>query len=367
MVALAGADPLRFADALNATATEQDYELVVVASQPARATGRGRALRAVVPESAGLAARWNAGARAAAGELLVFVSAEAMPASRAGSTTSSRTYRSRADTGCAGSKVLAQDGTIGHAGLVLGPDRVPYRLYEGEPADAVYVNRPRIMPAVLAEGMVTARAQFVAIGGFDETLGEDLADADYCMRLRARGCPVLYAPVGRAPLATAPRAGHAHVVQALCTEFAARWAPTSFRSDVLVCLADDRDANSEWNRSWRLPRPSSPHREGLPAVAWSSHFLEQRWLHRGGARSRRGARRRRPGVVANPVVWDRLGIADAGAEGGAPRCAAGRATSPSDFVHVAHIGANRFKRHPEAMCNVGRTMFETDGLPRGLA
>ncbi len=36
---------------------------------------------------------------------------------------------------------------------------------------------------------------------------------------------------------------------------------------------------------------------------------------------------------------------------------------PDDFVHVAHIGANRFRRHPSAMRNIGRTMFETDGLP----
>ena len=36
---------------------------------------------------------------------------------------------------------------------------------------------------------------------------------------------------------------------------------------------------------------------------------------------------------------------------------------PDDFVHVAHIGANRFRRHPAALGNVGRTMYETDGLP----
>ena len=36
---------------------------------------------------------------------------------------------------------------------------------------------------------------------------------------------------------------------------------------------------------------------------------------------------------------------------------------PEHFVHVAHIGADRFKRNPAALANIGRTMFETDGLP----
>ena len=50
------------------------------------------------------------------------------------------------------------------------------------------------MPAVAANGMITARARFVEVGGFDEALGEDLADADLCLRLRSRGCPIMYAP-----------------------------------------------------------------------------------------------------------------------------------------------------------------------------
>ena len=253
---------------------QQDYELVVVASQRVRAAARGRALGRRLP-SRPVSRRGGTPARAPREASCSCSPPPRRCPSLAGSTPWSRRYRSRPDTGCAGSKILAEDGTIGHAGLVLGPDRIPYRLYEGEPADAAYVNRPRIMPAVLAEGMVTSRAQFVAIGGFDETLGEDLADADYCMRLRARGCPVLYAPAGCAALAAAPGARHAQArFRRSAREFATRWSPTAFRSDALVCRADGRDANWEWNRSWRLPRPTAPQRRRTcprsPGAATSS-------------------------------------------------------------------------------------------------
>jgi glycosyltransferase involved in cell wall biosynthesis/GT2 family glycosyltransferase/Flp pilus assembly protein TadD len=360
LLALAGADPRCFAELLRVTATAEDYELVIVGSQPCEPPVEG--VRSVlVPESASLAARWNAGARAAGGELLVFASAEAIP-DPGWLDALVGAYRSRPDTGCVGSKILAEDGTIGHAGLVLGPDRVPYRLYEGEPADAVYANRPRIMPAVLAEGMVTSRTQFVAIGGFDETLGDDLTDADYCMRLRARGCPVLYAPSAalRSPLRPVP--GTRSSFRGSAREFAARWAPTAFRSDVLVCQADDRDSNREWNCSWRLPRPTTPSQGGLPAVAWSSHFLENGGYTEEALAAVEALDDAGLCVIANPVVWDRLGTP-------MPARKTERLDAlltrdlPEEFVHVAHIGANRFKRHPAAICNVGRTMFETDGLP----
>jgi glycosyltransferase involved in cell wall biosynthesis/GT2 family glycosyltransferase len=360
LLAPAGADPQRFADVLCAAPPAQDYELVIVGSQPGEPPVVD-ARSVLVPESMGLAARWNAGARAAGGELLVFASAEATPLP-GWLDALVGTYRSRPDAGCAGSRILAEDGTIGHAGLVLGPDRVPYRLYEGEPADAAYANRPRIMPAVLAEGMVTSRAQFVALGGFDETLGDDLTDADYCMRLRTRGCPALYAPsaVLRSPLRPAP--GTRTSFRSSAREFAARWSPNVFRSDELICRADGRDSNEAWNRSWRLPRPTVPATGGLPAIAWSSHFLEQGGYTEEALAAVEALDDAGLCAIANPVVWDRLGTPMPARKAERLQMLLTR-DLPEDFVHVAHIGANRFKRHPAAIWNVGRTMFETDGLP----
>jgi hypothetical protein len=362
VTALGSADAGAFADALGATSTLEDVELVVVASQPCDQPVAG-ARHVLVPRSATLAARWNAGARAASGQLLVFASADSTPLP-GWLDVLVETFGTRPDTGCVGSKILGEDGTIAHAGLVLGPDRVPYRVYEGAPADAPYVNRPRIMPAVLAEGMVTSRATFVAIGGFDESLGDDLADADYCMRVRARGRPALYAPNAalRSPLHMVP--GTRASFRSSAREFAARWSPAVLRSDSVVCAADDRDTNEQWLRSWRLPRSAAPARGGLPAIAWTSHFLEnggytEEAISTVEALDDAGLR-----VIANPLVWDRLGTPMPARK--AQRLAELLSRDlPEEFVHVAHIGADRFKRHPGAIWNVGRTMFETDGLPPG--
>jgi glycosyltransferase involved in cell wall biosynthesis/GT2 family glycosyltransferase/tetratricopeptide (TPR) repeat protein len=355
-----GGDPVQFERALTATVPRHTYELVVVSPNPAE-HGPSEATWVRVPQGTLLGARWNAGARMARGELLVFLTADAVPQS--GWLDALVTaHQSRPDSGATGSKVTAPDGTVEHAGLVLGPDRIPYRLYQGEDSGAARVNRPRIMPAVAGEGMATGRAKFVELGGFDETFGEDLADADYCMRLRSRGLPILYAAGAelRVPIRTlsGTRSGFGKSVR----QFVARWKPNTFRSDELVCLADDCDVSTEWNRSWRLPRPTVRGQGDLPGIAWTSHFLERGGYTEEALAAVEALDDAGFHVVANPVAWDRKTIP-------LPMHKAERLTSlmerdlPDEFVHVAHIGANRFKRHPSALRNIGRTMFETDGLP----
>ena len=360
LVALAGATPQAFADALRETEPQLDYELVVVHS-PLETAPIADATSVLVTVEAGLAARWNAGARAAAGELLVFVSADAVPLP-GWLDAVVQAHRSRPDTGAVGSKVIAPDGTIEHAGLVLGPEGIPYRLYQGDGVNAAHVNRARIMPAVAAEGMATARARFVEIGGFDETLGEDLTDADYCMRLRARGLPIIYSPAAalRSPLRLVP--GTRGDFGRSAREFVTRWSRSSFRSDQLMCTADGSEVDEQWNRSWRLPRPGGPRVGSLPAIAWTGHFLEQGGYAEEAIAALEALDDSGLHVIANPVMLTRR-------ETPLPVRQAERLTAlmerdlPDDFVHVAHVGANRFKRHPAAMRNVGRTMFETDGLP----
>jgi len=360
LAARPGADPLPVLDTVREMTRRDGYQFVVVSSAPDRPSIEGTT-GVMVSQAAGLAARWNAGARAAAGELLVFLSTDSTPLP-GWLDALLDAHRSRPDTGAVGSKLIAPDGTIEHSGLVLGPDRIPYRLYQGDVVTAPHVNRPRIMPAVVGEGMVTTRARFVETGGFDETLGEDLTDADYCLRLRSRGLPIVYSPTAvlRSRLSSQPGARGAF--RGSAREFVARWSGATFRSDEVVCVGDRRDANREWSRSWRLPRPSGPGLGGLPAIAWTSHFLEGGGYTEEAIAAVEALEDAGLNVVANPVVWDRRDTPMPQAK--AKRLAALlECDLPDEFVHVAHIGADRFKRHPAALRNIGRTMFETDGLP----
>jgi glycosyltransferase involved in cell wall biosynthesis/tetratricopeptide (TPR) repeat protein len=363
---VAGEGSARFAAALSESAPRHEYELIVVHSHTGT-PGPAPAISIGVPGETSLLGRWNAGARAASGELLVFVSADAAPLP-GWLDALVEVQLSRPNTGAAGSKVVGLDGSVEHAGLVLDGDRVPYRLYQGDDPLEPAVNRARIVPAVAAEGMVTARAGFVAVGGFDEALGEDLAEADLCMRLRARGRPILYAP--NAALRSRGRStpGTRGDFLRSAREFATRWSPTTVGSDELMYLIDGRLTHVERNRAWRLPRPSGPRAgggagaRGLPAIAWTSHFSEQGGYTEEAIAAVEALDDAGLHVAANIVEWDRTFAPR-------PPHKAERLTAllnrdlPDEFVHVAHIGANRFKRHPAAIASVGRTMFETTGVP----
>ena len=127
-------------------------------------------------------------------------------------------------------------------------------------------------------------------------------------------------------------------------------------------MADGRNVASESSRSWRLPRPSGPSVDGLPAIAWTSYFLEHGGYTEEAVAAVEAIDDAGLHVVANALSWDRMDVA-------LPAHKAKRLAElmerelPANFVNVLHISAHQFKRHPAGLRNVGRTMFETDGLP----
>ncbi|HEY5243094.1 MAG TPA: glycosyltransferase, partial [Polyangiaceae bacterium] len=100
----------------------------------------------------------------------------------------------------------------------------------------------------------------------------------------------------------------------------------------------------------------------MPAVAWTSHFLEQGGYTEEALTTVEALDDAGLHVVVEPLTWDRRPT-PLPADKAARLEAFMERELPEEFVHVAHIGANRLKRHPAALLNVGRTMFETDGLP----
>ncbi len=97
-----------------------------------------------------------------------------------------RTPRSQA------SKLLYPDGTVQHAGVVICLDRVPRHVYRGFPGDHPAVDRSRAFQAVTGACLLVRRAEFEALGGFDERFHNGYEDIDLCLRLRAAGRSVRY-------------------------------------------------------------------------------------------------------------------------------------------------------------------------------
>jgi GT2 family glycosyltransferase len=105
----------------------------------------------------------------------------------------------RPDVGAVGARLLYADGTLQHAGVLLGVHGVAGHDCVGEPPErGGYFGRSHLQrstSAVTGACMATRREVFERLGGFDEVeLKVAFNDIDYCLRLRESGYRVVYTP-----------------------------------------------------------------------------------------------------------------------------------------------------------------------------
>ncbi|MGK2926700.1 MAG: glycosyltransferase [Lysobacterales bacterium] len=103
------------------------------------------------------------------------------------------------DVGAVGAKLLYPDGSIQHAGVVLGIGGVGNHAFKGQPGDTPgYFGRPRIVSsysALTAACMIVTKEAFLEVGGFDaENLAIAFNDVDLCLRLRESGRRNIWTP-----------------------------------------------------------------------------------------------------------------------------------------------------------------------------
>lgn len=105
----------------------------------------------------------------------------------------------RPEIGLVGARLLYPDGTLQHAGVVLGrgegrPIHEGLHSRPGEPGPLARWIRPRAVAAVTGAFMAVRREVFELLGGFDEGLAVGYNDMDLCLKARAQGLRVLYDP-----------------------------------------------------------------------------------------------------------------------------------------------------------------------------
>jgi GT2 family glycosyltransferase/tetratricopeptide (TPR) repeat protein len=146
---------------------------------------------------------WSAFNNLAANEtdapLLVFANDD-MRMLTPGWDTVLRGLLARADVGAVGARLLYEDGTIQHAGIVFGWGGEPTH-HDGlyEPAEAPGPTRrwqvTRSVAAVTGAFLATRRDRFLSAGGFDPALlPVAYSDIDYALKLRAQGLRVIWTP-----------------------------------------------------------------------------------------------------------------------------------------------------------------------------
>ena len=108
-------------------------------------------------------------------------------------------YAVRPEIGAVGAKLLYSDGTIQHAGVVVGIGDAAGHAHRNLPAgDAGYfcqAHLPHYVSAVTGACLLVDKRKFLAVGGLDEeTLPIAFNDVDLCLKLERGGWRNVYVP-----------------------------------------------------------------------------------------------------------------------------------------------------------------------------
>jgi GT2 family glycosyltransferase len=138
----------------------------------------------------------NQAAKLAKGEYLVFLNDDTEVIS--GEWLSAMLeHAQREEVGAVGAKLLHADGTVQHAGIIIGV-RGAAANYEGihasDPGYLAFASMIRNCSAVTGACMMVRKNYFMKMGGFDESLGHSWNDVDFGIRIVQSGRWIIYTP-----------------------------------------------------------------------------------------------------------------------------------------------------------------------------
>lgn len=204
----------------------------------------------------------NRAVELADGQVLVFLNDD-IEARRSGWLEALVAQAVRPDVGAVGARLLYPDGRLQHAGVVIGLGGAAGHVLAGLPGDqpgyAGMAVLAREVSGVTGACLATRRSVFDELGGFDESLGLDLNDVDYCLRAIGAGYRVLYEPGAELVHHESPTRGTSGSAGDI-RRFVDRWADRLAAKDPLVgagltrvdcscalCAPDE----SAWWQAWR--------------------------------------------------------------------------------------------------------------------
>ncbi|HSQ17080.1 MAG TPA: glycosyltransferase [Anaerolineales bacterium] len=142
----------------------------------------------------------NLGARQAAGEVLVFLNndTQALDPTWLEELVG---WAERPEAGIVGAQLIRPDGTLQHAGLVIGLGGHGSHVFDGGPEhqDGPFGSSDwyRDYQAVTGACLAVRREVFEELGGFDEAYQVGYGDIDLCLRAVDAGYQVIYNPFAR--------------------------------------------------------------------------------------------------------------------------------------------------------------------------
>jgi len=145
----------------------------------------------------------NKGRQAAAGEILVLLNDDILALDEDW-LRELVSLAGHDDVGCVGALLLYPDGTVQHAGIILGIGGIAGHAFRRAQPDlsnsgqlGKWLHARREVSAVTAACLAVRTGTFDALGGFDESFPVALNDVDFCLRARERGLRIVVTPYAR--------------------------------------------------------------------------------------------------------------------------------------------------------------------------
>ena len=202
----------------------------------------------------------NDGAGAARGEVLIFLNND-IEAQAEGWIAALRTQALRPDVAAVGARLLYPDGRLQHCGIAIGLNGAAGHPLSGlAPGRSGYLQMAHVTrecSAVTGACLATRSEVFEELEGFDESLGVDLNDVDFCLRGWVAGFRTVYEPAAELVHHESPSRGTAGGVGDI-VRFLDRWEhliregdpylnPHLTRADPSCRLAS-ADELAQWDR-----------------------------------------------------------------------------------------------------------------------
>ena len=109
-------------------------------------------------------------------------------------------YAQREDVGAVGCRLLYEDDTIQHAGVIIGLEGIAGHAFVGQQSHGgTYFNRAMVtqdLSAVTAAVMLVRKEVYEKVAGFGEDFAVAFNDIDFCLKIRQAGYLVVYAAYG---------------------------------------------------------------------------------------------------------------------------------------------------------------------------
>lgn len=174
-----------------------DEDPTVVDRVAALAGERARVVRPTGPFN--FSRSVNEGVRVARGEIVLLLNDD-VEALDDGWLTRMVSVLQEPGVGVVGAKLLFEDGTVQHVGVVNGDDWLPVHARRGEPDD-LSDGDVGVLDAdflvVTGACLLVARDTFVEVGGFCEDLPLSFNDVDFCYKVVTSGQRVVCTPLAR--------------------------------------------------------------------------------------------------------------------------------------------------------------------------